>query len=258
MGNFFAAIYCQSEPCKSDCVVFYNSLACRSHSVGPRDRRPSRIQIASQRHIRSCRGGHNRSQWELVPNLRGLSYAMLYNLRFKCSWLCDGGASNMECKCLRPVDWFVVGAHVTEICGLVGYRWCDGLIFAADLIARVYIFVCFLPITRESIVCRVLTAYWLRIDRVLNRSQICNKWGPGKSIAKQYSVSKWPRTQIFSYQVTHRLEHSVPRWPGDSNVQSLGGPGTRKFSLWVPPRDSNMQSSRDPEEGEEEGRRVWL
>ena len=121
-----------------------------------------------------------------------------------------------------------------------------------------YIFVCFLPITRESIVCCVLTAYWLRIDRVLNRSQICHKWGPGKSIAKQYSVSKWPGTQIFSYQVTHRLEHSVPRWPGDSNVQSLGGPETRKFSLWVPPRDSNMQSSRDPEEGEEEGRRVWL
>ena len=217
--------------------------------MGPRDRRPPRIQFASQRHIRSCRGGHNRSQWELVPNLRGLSYAMLYNLRFKCSWLCDGGASNMECTCLRPVDWFVVGAHVTEIRGLVGYRWCGGLIFVADLIARVYIFVCFLPITRESIVCCVLTAYWLRIDRVLNRSQICHKWGPGKSIAKQYSVSKWPGTQIFSYQVTHRLEHSVPRWPGDSNVQSLGGPGTRKFSLWVPPRDSNMQSSRDPEEG---------
>ena len=70
MGNFFAAIYCQSEPCKSHLVVFYNSLACLSHSVGPRERRPSRIQIASQRHIRSCNGysvwsggGHNR--WEL-------------------------------------------------------------------------------------------------------------------------------------------------------------------------------------------------
>ena len=118
----FAAIYCQSEPCKSDSIVFYNGLACLSHSVGPRDRRPPRIQFASQRHIRSCRGGHNRSQWELMPNLRGLSYAMLYNLRFKRSWLRDGGASNMDCKCLRPVDWFVVGAHVTEIRGLVGYR----------------------------------------------------------------------------------------------------------------------------------------
>lgn len=71
-GSFFAAIYCQSEPCKSDLVVFYNSLACLVHSLGPRDHRPSRIQIASQRHVRSCngysvcsRGGHNRSQWEL-------------------------------------------------------------------------------------------------------------------------------------------------------------------------------------------------
>ena len=82
---FVAAIYCQSEPCKSDSIVFYNSLACLSHSVGPRDRRPPRIQFASQRHIRSCRGGHNRSQWELVPNLRGLSYATLYNLRFSAA-----------------------------------------------------------------------------------------------------------------------------------------------------------------------------
>ena len=71
-GSFFAAIYCQSEPCESHLVVFCNSLACLVHSLGPRDHRPSRIQIASQRHVRSgngysvcSRGGHNRSQWEL-------------------------------------------------------------------------------------------------------------------------------------------------------------------------------------------------
>ena len=117
------------------------------------------------------------------------------------------------CRCLRLVVWFVAGAHVTEIRGLVSYRWCDGLIFVAGLALGWYIFVCFLPIAPESIVCCVLTAYRLRIDSVLNRSKICHKWDPRND----------PHAQIFSFRVTHRLKYSFLRWPKllENTIQSL-------------------------------------
>ena len=105
------------------------------------------------------------------------------------------------CRCLRLVVWFVAGAHVTEIRGLVSYRWCDGLIFVTGLALGWYIFACFLPIAPESIVCCVLTAYRLRIHSVLNRSKICHKWDPRND----------PHAQIFT------------GWPTGSNILSLGG-----------------------------------
>ena len=53
-GTFFAAIYCQSEPSVSHLVVFYNSLACLVHSLGPEITGPrvfNTIRSVSDTHV---------------------------------------------------------------------------------------------------------------------------------------------------------------------------------------------------------------
>ena len=117
-------------------------------------------------------------------------------------------------KWLRLVVWFVAGAHGAEIRSLVSYRWCDGLIFVAGLAAGgVHIIRLFLARCswNHCLLCldSVSAAYWLRIER----SQICHKWDPRND----------PHTQIFSFQVTHRLKYSFLWWPKllQNTMQSL-------------------------------------
>ena len=103
------------------------------------------------------------------------------------------------CRCLRLVVWFVAGAHVTEIRGLVSYRWCDGLIFVAGLAARgVHISRLFLAHCswNHHVLCldSVSAACWQRIEQEPNLPQMRSQEWPTRS---DIQFMGDPETQIF-------------------------------------------------------------
>ena len=162
--------------------------------------------------------------------LSAVGYVMRVQVPATCCLVC----------CWGPCNWNTWSRQLQVM------RWLDFRCWFGSRVVHIRLFLAHCS-WKHCLLCldSVLAAYWPRIEQEPNLPQMRSREVHSKTI---FSF-QLARDQIFSYQVTHRLEHSVPRWPGDSNVQSLGGPETRKFSLWVPPRDSNMQSSRDPEEG---------